>query len=231
MLVETLRKGLHLLPPPEIDESIAEPDRTILKVPADLDLLPLGARHVPTKIRYAPKIQPSDRQVPWAGNTQATLSTHDGSHSIARDIALRARVLGPLRTHLRIGGGGRLVEEVVDGHVKEIPGFFKRAILEDVSVADPPPVRVKSEADERAIWRRRDLDGDAGRWVEAWRTDVMPKSAGAVQLIWYPERGGGGGVLMRMGDWTWIRVGRIKMEGSTSKPARQALERIAMGKA
>lgn len=191
MLVEALRRGLHVGP-------VANPPSHHLP-PHPPPAHPPSS--VVVALRHAPKITSADRQVRWADAAGA------------EDVALRARVLGPLWAHLvmprrrsRAGGG--------DGEVVE-----KRVILEDLSV-------VYEMGGDGQVGN----EGGVVTWV--LHESTKGKDAeGQRKEIKAEYRVDGHGVVVRMHDGSWLRIGKIKVEGSTSKPARQVLESITLGRA
>ncbi|KAL2129810.1 hypothetical protein VTI74DRAFT_7280 [Chaetomium olivicolor] len=176
MLVETLRKGLHVPPYPAAVTAavaVAVPDRD--------QQGPAAAAAAQTGLRHAPKITPHDRQVLW-------------TEFSASDAARRARVLGPLWTHVR-----------EDREERE-----KRVILEEVSVSDS--VRGQGKGGEIT-------------WVQ--KPKEKAGKAATVKLRFCVDVDAGkDGVVVCMSDGSWLRVGKIKVEGSTSKPARSVLESL-----
>ncbi|KAK3307962.1 methionyl-tRNA formyltransferase-like protein [Chaetomium strumarium] len=176
MLVEALRRRLHVPPYRPVRENDYDDN--------DDDE---GRR-----LRHAPKITTADRQIRWTA-------------SGAGRVALQARVLGPLWSHLAI-------EE----------GVGKRVILEDV--------------EEAVVGRSGEGEGRGGgarhvTWLQksdgAGKAGVDPALGKAeVVTLRYVVGGSGTGksILVQMVDGSWLRVGRIKVEGSISKPARGVLE-------
>jgi methionyl-tRNA formyltransferase len=169
MLVEALRRGLHVPPYQPVREN--ENDDSGKEGEAGCGL------------RHAPKITTADRQICW---------TEAG----AGKVALQARVLGPLWSHL----------ETEDG-------VEKRVILEDVE-----EVAVAGRSGEG--------EGEGGARYVTWLQKSDGSGSAEVATLRYVVDGSGNGeaVLMRMVDGSWLRVGRIKVEGCTSKPARSVLE-------
>ncbi|KAL2261402.1 hypothetical protein VTK26DRAFT_4220 [Humicola hyalothermophila] len=176
--------------------------------------------------RHAPKITPADRQVRWTGTGTGTGTAGSGPvrGSIASDAALRARVLGPLWTHLRVArrrGGHR------DGGNDMAPAQ-KRVILEEISVAEPPSPSTGVHSSDAG-----DEGGSSGgvvEWVEMRDGKGGEKTEEDVVALKYffPEEDDGGAVVMGLPDGSWMRIGKIKVEGTTSKPARRVLEGIGM---
>ncbi|KAL2157679.1 hypothetical protein VTH06DRAFT_5162 [Thermothelomyces fergusii] len=207
LLVRALRAGLH--------------------VPPHAPFAPSERQETPPPA-HAPKITPRDRQVLWTSQA-------------AREVALRHRVLGPLWTHVRIGDGkgkGKAGEDEDERGGKGSAGE-KRAILEDLSAVPGPPGRTAARAGAGAE-ADADVDVDAVPdggdgtvvWVEKAprpRTaeegqakdggTVMGTESKRVALPYWVDADGEGGVVVRMADGSWLRIGRIKIEGSTSKPA------------
>ncbi|KAK4237428.1 Methionyl-tRNA formyltransferase [Achaetomium macrosporum] len=179
MLVEALRRGLHVPPYQPVREN------------------EVGPGSGKPALRHAPKITTADRQVRWA-------------ESEAGKAALQARVLGPLWSY-----------------VKTEEGVERRVILEDVEeVLDGVPLGSGGEKEGEERWRdvtflqkpdgARKAEEDHGRG----RTEVVTLKYGV------DGSADGEAILVRMVDGSWLRVGRIKVEGSTSKPARSVLENM-----
>ncbi|KXX81946.1 Methionyl-tRNA formyltransferase, mitochondrial [Madurella mycetomatis] len=174
MLVEVLRRGLHI--PPYPDQRPYHHHRDSVDG---------------EKLRHAPKITSDDRQVCWRGAAGA------------RDVALRERVLGPLWTHIlvpdRRSGSGSGGEKMVE----------KRAILEELSEAgDVQPIEGGT--------RQRNVI-----WMQVPGRKEVASGKEEIRAEYYVS---GDGVVVRMPDESWLKIGRIKLEGSASKPARQVLE-------
>ncbi|KAK4033974.1 Methionyl-tRNA formyltransferase [Parachaetomium inaequale] len=198
MLVEALRAGLHV-PPYEKEEEACQQRAPV-------------ATTTETPPLHAPKITTQDRQVLWTAQT-------------ARQVVVRQRVLGPLWTHLRLPGK--------DG-VKEAEGSEKRAILDEISVVGGPPGREHASAgtsDRTTGTGTSSADGDVV-WVQKTpvpQTKEEKKARAA--LRWETEsvtspywvNVDGEAVIVPMGEESWLRIGRIKVEGSTFKPARTVL--------
>lgn len=154
------------------------------------------------QLRHAPKITSDDRQVRWRGAAGA------------RDVALRGGVLGPLWTHIlvpdrRSGSGSG--SEPESGGEKMVE---KRAILEELSEVGEEAGDVQPIGETRrgnVIWVQTPGKKDVASGKEEIRAEYYVN---------------GDGVVVRMPDESWLRIGRIKLEGSTSKPARQTLESI-----
>ncbi|KAK4147992.1 formyl transferase [Dichotomopilus funicola] len=217
MLVQTLREGLHV-PPHQSCQAANDGGYAV-------------ASHQPP-LQHAPKITPQDRQILWTADNLTS-----------EDIIRRARVLGPLWTHLIVNEKG---EERV-----------KRVILEDLTAVTgtPRPPKLKPNPNPGS-WKN-------GTWVPAVdtrkgvgeMTSVGKGSAEDGELTWVQKtpilqtNGGGKGEAnlewetenVRMGYWvgkkrgdegvtvrvsrqSWLRIGKIKVEGSTAKPAKVVLE-------
>ncbi|KAK4158509.1 Methionyl-tRNA formyltransferase [Chaetomidium leptoderma] len=194
MLVETLRRGLHIPPHRSCDEKKAS------ESPPPIRSL---------RLRHAPKIRPEDRQILWTASSSSSSSC--SSSGAAARVALQARVLGPLWTHLRLrrGEGGKK----------------KRVILEDLSVVE------EEEEFQPSSWggaaantgQRPPLSKEVGEKdgnTSGWETgeDVV--------LRYRVDEADSEAVLVQMADGSRLRVGRIKVEGSTFKPARRVLESL-----
>ncbi|KAL2019710.1 hypothetical protein VTK56DRAFT_9247 [Thermocarpiscus australiensis] len=207
MLVEALRAGLHVPPYPS-QKTQAQAHQTA----SDETEKNRGRESLP--LRHAPKITPHDRQVLW---------TRAG----AREVALRARVLGRLWTHMAIAADpGKKPASAGGGPEKTgRTHTHKRVILEDVSEAAAAAtagftgVQVQGEEEGR---QERSV-----QWVQkAGLKDNEGGLASREELVTVECRvdGDGEAVLMRMADGSWLRIGRIRVEGLTSKPARAVLE-------
>lgn len=183
------------------------------------------------KIRHAPKITPADRQLLW---TSAS----------ARHTALRERVLGPLWTHLRLRGSSS--SSSPSPPTPPSPGKCnskekdkeKRVILEELeAVPDPESPgtisrhRGEGEMEEgsyhRVLWVQKAGGGNGnGKRRSGKGESIMEEEEKEEEFmgLYYAEPVEGGRVVVQMRDGSWLRVGRIKVEGSTSKPARSVLE-------
>ncbi|KAH6840714.1 methionyl-tRNA formyltransferase-like protein [Chaetomium sp. MPI-CAGE-AT-0009] len=216
MLVRALRAGLHVPPhEPYQQQPPTAPAPTTTANPTQHQ--PQPQFHPQPKLQHAPKITPQDRQILW---------TVHGADEVVR----RAQVLGSLWTHLGRSDGG------------SGGGGEKRAILEGVSVVGGPPPGTSvsgsasvsggsggSGAGSGSI----NWDGDGVVvWVQKTplpRTKEARKAGEA--LKWETESitskywvdGDREAVIVRMGG-SWLRIGMIKVEGSTFKPARVVLE-------
>jgi methionyl-tRNA formyltransferase len=212
MLVAALRAGLHVPPYQEVSQQQQQQ-----KQPFDITERPPPV--------HAPKITPQDRQVLWTAQT-------------ARQVVVREQVLGSLWTHLRLPlplpgkrkDGGR---EEAEGAT----GSEKRAILDDLSVVWGPwwgreyTELVASAGTAAGFPSAPPADGDVV-WVQKTpvpQTEEEKKTRAAlrwetesVTLPYWVDMNGEA-VIVPMGEESWLRIGRIKVEGSTFKPAGTVL--------
>lgn len=249
MLVEALRMGLHV---PPYQPYGADNTSTYTSPPASSASRTRNAPGTSPstssaageeaevvegeRIRHAPKITPADRQLLW---TSAS----------ARHTALRERVLGPLWTHLRLRGSSSSSSSSSSSPSPPTPppppgkcnskekDKEKRVILEEleaVPVAESPETtsrhpgegQMKEGSYHHVLWVQK-AGGDNGNGKRRSRKgeSIMEEEKEEEFMgLYYAEPGEGGRVVVQMRDGSWLRVGRIKVEGSTSKPAKGVLE-------
>ncbi|KAH6641712.1 hypothetical protein F5144DRAFT_619131 [Chaetomium tenue] len=179
------------------------------------------------KLLHAPKITSQDKQLLWTAHG-------------AGEVVRRAAVLGSLWTHLgrsSTGGGG---------------GGEKRAILADLSVVEGPPpdwrvppggFKSKSTSASSSgkgkgkggVGSKRGVNWDGDGvvvWVQKTALPLTREARKAGEgLTWEAESVTSKywvdrdreSVVVRMGG-SWLRIGMIKVEGSTFKPARVVLD-------
>ena len=204
MLVRALRDGLHVPP----------------LVPAGWDPSSPEERK---GLLHAPKITKADTRVVWTGS---------GVRS-ARDLAARARLLGPLW-----------------GRTLRCDGEEKRVILEGVEVAP------EDEWPEEMVWFLKEAKRIRDRTVGSGRGDVSEQNpngelradevgaAGidvaavtwieeelarkgsdtAVRRVDIPYFSDGEDIIVPAGGGGCVRIRRIKVEGERSRPAASAAE-------
>lgn len=226
MLVETLRQGLHVTPHQPYQQQPSQPRQIQQQEDAKSP-----------QLRHAPKITPADKQLNW--------TAPNGAHQ----AALRSRVLGPLWTHLRLPLSDDAPKQSEDGASKETQRLEKRVLLEGLEAVEGAPPEEVLQLQRRAgplakeaVARDSELSSIAGNWVikggSGHRTSPMGQRRGEVgdgegreefAGVFYAEPGEEGAVVVQMGDGSWLRVGRVKVEGSTWKPARSALEKMGFG--
>lgn len=88
----------------------------------------------------------------------------------------------------------------------------KRVILEDICVSESGDGTLEDGGEIEWVIKPKDKDGEAE----------------AVRLK-FCDIEGNEGVVVCMPDGSRLRIGRIKVEGSTSKPARSVLEGFKLG--
>ncbi|KAL2269126.1 hypothetical protein VTJ83DRAFT_3972 [Remersonia thermophila] len=195
MLVETLKRGLHVPPYRSCLPGADEQNR---------------ARGDFRSYAHAPKITPADKQLPLV--------------RLARAAAVRSRVLGPLWARARVrkeargkkkkGGQGR--EGAPDGEGARPSSAVvetKRVIFEDLEPAAPRPEPAKEGRVRWVVQKRPGSEGGEAACDEEYLGRYLPG----------PDKTS---ALVQLHDGSWLRVGRIKVEGSTSQPALSVLESL-----
>ncbi|KAL2171936.1 hypothetical protein VTG60DRAFT_995 [Thermothelomyces hinnuleus] len=194
---------------------------------------------------HAPKITPQDRQVLWTSQAAREVAVrHRVLGSLWTHVRIGSRGKGAGRKKGKGRDDGAGEEEEGGGGEGGGGGkgsaSEKRVILEDLSVVPGPPGRAAARAgaavdvDAAPASARENSDGDGTVvWVEKTllsRTkEEQRKNGGTVGTeskcvtLPYWVDADGEGVLVRMANGSWLRIGRIKVEGSTSKPARLVL--------
>ncbi|KAL2178091.1 uncharacterized protein P884DRAFT_284665 [Thermothelomyces heterothallicus CBS 202.75] len=190
---------------------------------------------------HAPKITPQDRQVLWTSQAAREVAVrHRVLGSLWTHVRIGSRGKGAGRRKGKGRDDGAGEEEGGGGAGGKGSASEKRAILEDLSVVPGPPGRAAARAgaavdvDAAPAPARENSDGDGTVvWVEKTplsRTkEEQRKNGGTVGTeskcvtLPYWVDADGEGVVVRMSNGSWLRIGRIKVEGSTSKPARLVL--------
>jgi hypothetical protein len=160
-------------------------------------------------LRHAPKVEKKDGEVRLVGTPSG--------RTAARDAVLRERVLGAVWTHVRVPGkkvgDEGVVKRVILGELSEMEGWNAPSELTKGAVTFlqqyPPP--------------------SAGSSPEAQKQQFTP-----VPLTTYfllpsdaaPKGPGAGAVAVHMPDGSWLCIGRIKVEGSTAKPAAKVMRSL-----
>ncbi|KAL2118540.1 hypothetical protein VTJ04DRAFT_8200 [Mycothermus thermophilus] len=183
---------------------------------------------------HAPKISSFDKQLPLLPRTllneNGAPTTAEGL-SLARAAQVRYRVLGPLWSHFRKDGKP-------NWRTGKVTTTTKRLILEELEALDPSayPSNMDALMQEKYV-----------RWVLKFAGPAKPKEEKkeeehqdkddqtdqadqAVEREWMgryiPAPGSKEVVLLELKDGSWLRVGKITIEGMTSKPARKVLDSI-----
>jgi methionyl-tRNA formyltransferase len=119
----------------------------------------------------------------------------------------------------------------------------KRVILEEMAVAEQPSRHVDEELSGEVC---RDGDGRSVVWIEQTDGELREenekeegqgegvgvedgdKTATRLRYFTQDTDKDAGAVVVKMPDRSWLRIGRIKVEGMTSKPARRVLESVGV---
>jgi methionyl-tRNA formyltransferase len=142
----------------------------------------------------APKITTADREIRW-------------DVSSAGDVARQARVLGPLWTRLLSAPSSSSASSASGGVSNS-----KRVIVDEVSAVEA------EEVGERTVSLPGGGKGAEVRWViKGKEGDERPVLDEVPAEIRADKEGEG--VLVKMRDGTWLRIGKIKLEGWKLKPA------------
>ena len=161
-------------------------------------------------LRHAPKVEKKDGEVRLIGTLPG--------RTAARDAVLRERVLGAVWTHFRVRGKKESDDEVV-----------KRVILEELSEMMEQMPTGSLKTGTVTFLQQCPPSSSAGSSPEAQRQQFMP-----VPLTAYfplpsdaaPKDPDAGAVAVHMPDGSWLRIGRIKVEGSTAKPAARVVKSL-----
>lgn len=206
LLTEVLRRGLYL---PERASKTAEVTYT-----------------PPFPPQAAPKLNKADRQVLWRTDVENATQT-----TTSADIDRQARALGALWTHLEVPPSSKAT--------KLAAGQSKRAILDDVDlVACPNAAKDTLRAVLEAGHQLRLGDGST-TWPSDVRTLTFVQDTAAApqqqQRVTLPFVVDGESIVVPVGvhpdrledGQSCLRIGSIKVEGYSTKPAARAIGAFA----